>query len=38
MDSLNLRPGSQARIRAANPVHNQTEFNDLFDQAKDIIA
>jgi hypothetical protein len=38
MDSLNLRPGSQAKIGAANPVHNQMEFNDLFNQAKDIIA
>jgi hypothetical protein len=31
-------PGSQARIGAANPVYNQTGFNDLFDRAEDIIA
>ena len=38
MDSLNLRLGSQAQIKAANLVCNQIELNDLFNWGEDIIA
>ena len=38
MDSLNLRLGSQVRIKAANPVCNQIGLNNLFNQGEDIIA
>jgi hypothetical protein len=38
MDSLNLKPGSQVRIKVTNLVYNQTGLNDLFNLAKNIIA
>jgi hypothetical protein len=38
MDSLNLRLGSQARIKAANPICNQIGLNNLFNRGEDIIA
>jgi hypothetical protein len=38
MVSLNLGLGSQARIKAVNPVCNQIGLNDLFNWGENIIA